>query len=169
MDPKKQTILIVLIAVIATAGIVFGVSYFVFAPEEEANELEIYHWWTSGGEAAAVGALVDVFEDKYPDVTVKQRALAGGSGTTMIPIITSLVLAGEAPDAFQMHAGYEGIEYFKADLLDDINDKIPIDIKKLVEKYSKLNAENKRMLKTFLSFLLEHDLTEQEEPPEDYI
>ena len=54
-------------------------------------------------------------------------------------------------------------------ILDDINDKIPIDIKKLVEKYSKLNAENKRMLKTFLSFISEHNLTEQEEPPEDYI
>ncbi|MFX1358276.1 MAG: extracellular solute-binding protein, partial [Promethearchaeota archaeon] len=67
-------------------------------------------------------ALLDVFKDKYPDVTVKSRGIAGGSGITMIPIITSLVLAGEAPDAFQMHAGYEGIEYFKADLLDNIND-----------------------------------------------
>ncbi|MEE9378737.1 MAG: ABC transporter substrate-binding protein [Candidatus Lokiarchaeia archaeon] len=123
MDSKKQTVVFVLIAVISTAAIVFGVSYFIFAPpEEEANALEIYHWWTSGGEAAAVGALVDVFEDLYPDTIVTQLAVAGGSGTTMIPIITSLVLAGEAPDAFQMHAGYEGIEYFKADLLEDIND-----------------------------------------------
>ena len=123
MDSKKQTVVFVLIAVISTAAIVFGVSYFVFAPEEkEVDALEIYHWWTSGGEAAAVGALVDVFEDLYPDTIVTQLAVAGGSGTTMIPIITSLVLAGEAPDAFQMHAGYEGIEYFKADLLEDIND-----------------------------------------------
>lgn len=123
MEPKKQTMIFVLIAVISTAAIVFGVSYFVFAPaEEEADALEIYHWWTSGGEAAAVGALVDVFEDLYPNTIVTQLAVAGGSGTTMIPIITSLVLAGEAPDAFQMHAGYEGIEYYKADLLDNIND-----------------------------------------------
>ena len=123
MDSKKQTVVFVLIAVISTAAIVFGVSYFIFAPtEKEADALEIYHWWTSGGEAAAVGALVDVFEDLYPNTIVTQLAVAGGSGTTMIPIITSLVLAGEAPDAFQMHAGYEGIEYFKADLLDNIND-----------------------------------------------
>ncbi|MFX1587758.1 MAG: ABC transporter substrate-binding protein [Promethearchaeota archaeon] len=92
------------------------------APRGEEDVLEIYHWWTSGGEAAAITALLDVFKDKYPDVTVKSRGIAGGSGITMIPIITSLVLAGEAPDAFQMHAGYEGIEYFKADLLDNIND-----------------------------------------------
>lgn len=123
MDPKKQTIIFVLIAVIATAGIVAGIMYFVMVPTpEETDELEIYHWWTSGGEAAAVGALVDVFEGLYPDTTVTQRAISGGSGITMIPIITALILAGEAPDAFQMHAGYEGIEYFKADLLDNIND-----------------------------------------------
>ncbi|KKL10736.1 hypothetical protein LCGC14_2552840, partial [marine sediment metagenome] len=70
----------------------------------------------------AVGALVDVFENLYPDTTVKQSAVAGGSGTTMIPIITALVLAGEAPDAFQMHAGYEGIAYYEAGLLENIND-----------------------------------------------
>ena len=123
METKTQTAVIVLIAVIATAGIVAGISYAVMAPsEKEADVLDIYHWWTSGGEAAAVGALVDVFEGLYPDTVVKQSAVAGGSGVTMIPIITALVLAGEAPDAFQMHAGYEGIAYFEADLLDNIND-----------------------------------------------
>ena len=124
MDPKKQTIIFVLIAVIATGGIVAGIMYVILAPppEEETDALEIYHWWTSGGEAAAVGALVDVFKDLYPSTIVTQLAVAGGSGTTMIPIITSLVLAGEAPDAFQMHAGYEGIDYYDADLLEDIND-----------------------------------------------
>jgi len=124
MEPKKQTIIFVLIAVISTAGIVAGIVYVIMAPppEEGTDVLEIYHWWTSGGEAAAVGALVDVFEDLYPDTVVIQLAVAGGSGVTMIPIITSLVLAGRAPDAFQMHAGYEGIDYFEADLLDNIND-----------------------------------------------
>lgn len=54
-------------------------------------------------------------------------------------------------------------------ILDELNEKFPIDVKKLVENYSKLNAENKRMLNTFLSFLLEHALTEQQEPHEGYI
>ena len=123
MKQNTQTIVFVLIAVISTAAIVAGISYVIITPsEKETDALEIYHWWTSGGEAAAIGALVDVFEGLYPDTIVTQLAIAGGSGTTMIPVITSLVLAGEAPDAFQMHAGYEGIEYFKADLLDNIND-----------------------------------------------
>ncbi|GAG89537.1 unnamed protein product, partial [marine sediment metagenome] len=59
MEPRKQTILFVLIAVIATAGIVAGITYVIMAPppeEGETDALEIYHWWTSGGEAAAVGA-----------------------------------------------------------------------------------------------------------------
>lgn len=122
MEPRNKNIVFILVAVIATAGVTVGITYFVMAPRGEEDVLEIYHWWTSGGEAAAIEALLDVFEDKYPDVTIKSRGIAGGSGITMIPIITSLVLAGEAPDAFQMHAGYEGIEYFEADLLDNIND-----------------------------------------------
>lgn len=48
-------------------------------------------------------------------------------------------------------------------ILSNINEKFPIDIKKVVEKYSKLNAKNKEMLNIFLDFLLEHDITEQEE------
>jgi glucose/mannose transport system substrate-binding protein len=34
----------------------------------------------------------------------------------------SLVLAGEAPDSFQLHAGYEGKPYYDAGYLDQIDD-----------------------------------------------
>ena len=84
--------------------------------------LEIYHWWTSGGEKAAIDALVDVFEDEYPDVAVIQSPVAGGAGYVMKAVMKSLVLAGEAPDAFQMHAGYEGKPYFDAGYLEPISD-----------------------------------------------
>ena len=84
--------------------------------------LEIYHWWTSGGEKDAIDALVDAFEDKYPDVAVIQSPVAGGAGYVMKAVMKSLVLAGEAPDAFQMHAGYEGKPYFDAGYLEPISD-----------------------------------------------
>ena len=51
-------------------------------------------------------------------------------------------------------------------LLHEINEKFPIDVKKLVENYSKLNAENKRVLNMFLAFLLQQNLTEQPDPYE---
>ncbi len=88
----------------------------------EAPVVEIYHWWTSGGEKAAIDALVKVFNQKYPDITVLQSPVAGGAGGPMRAVMRSLVLAGEAPDAFQMHAGYEGKPYFDAGNLDSIND-----------------------------------------------
>jgi len=84
-----------------------------------ANVLEIYHWWTSGGEAAAMNALVSVFEANYPDVDVIQSPVVGGAGY-LRAVIKSLVLAGEAPDAFQMHAGYEGKWYYDEGYLDPI-------------------------------------------------
>jgi glucose/mannose transport system substrate-binding protein len=88
----------------------------------EANVLEIYHWWTSGGEKAAIDALVKVFNEKYPDIAVLQSPVAGGAGYVMKAAMKSLVLAGEAPDAFQMHAGYEGKPYFDGGYLDPISD-----------------------------------------------
>ena len=92
------------------------------AKPAEAKVLEIYHWWTSGGEKAAIDALVKVFNQKYPDVAVLQSPVAGGAGGPMRAVMKSLVLAGEAPDAFQMHAGYEGKPYFDAGNLDQISD-----------------------------------------------
>jgi glucose/mannose transport system substrate-binding protein len=86
-----------------------------------ANALTLYHWWTSGGEKAAVTALINVFKAEYPDVAVMETAVTGGAGFEMMPVIQSLVLAGQAPDAFQMHAGYEGKPYFDADLLEPID------------------------------------------------
>ena len=125
MDPKKQTIIIVLIAVIATAGIAVGVTYVLVVPTPgtvaEVDALEIYHWWTSGGEAAAITALIDEFEVLYPDTTVQEVQIAGGGGFEMRVKIKTLMLAGQPPDTFQIHNGYEWKIFYDAGLLDNIN------------------------------------------------
>jgi glucose/mannose transport system substrate-binding protein len=107
-------------AVIITALLVGGVAYVLLRPAPSADVVEIYHWWTSGGEAAAINALVDVFKAQYPDVAVIQSPVAGGAGYVFQAVIKPLVLAGEAPDAFQMHAGYEGKPYYDGGYLDPI-------------------------------------------------
>ena len=123
MEPKKQTIIIVLIAVIATAGIVAGVTYVILAPtpEGEVDALEIYHWWTSGGEAAAIGALIGEFEALHPTTTVYSVQIAGGGGFEMRVKIKTLMLAGQPPDTFQIHNGYEWTIFYDAGLLDNID------------------------------------------------
>ncbi len=120
-DRLNKTVLYVTVAVIITALVCSVTVWYVMRPVP-ANVLEIYHWWTSGGEKDAIDALVDVFEDEYPDVGVIQSSVAGGAGYVMKAVMKSLVLAGEAPDAFQMHAGYEGQPYFKGEYLEPISD-----------------------------------------------
>ncbi len=57
-----------------------------------ATELEVTHWWTSGGEAAAVAELAKAFDasgDKWID-----GAIAGGGGTAR-PIMISRITGGD--------------------------------------------------------------------------
>jgi len=119
---KREVGVVLAIAIIA--AIVGGaIGYVSRAPKEkeEVNALTVFHWWTSGGEKKAIDALASVFMEKYPNVAYMPTSVTGGAGYTMLPVIKSLVLAGEAPDAFQMHAGYEGKPYFDAGLLEPID------------------------------------------------
>lgn len=111
----------IVIAVVVTAIAVGGLIFIFFPPQGEADVLEIYHWWTSGGENAAINALVDVFESQHPNTTVIQNTVPGGAGFEFLQVMKTLVLAGQAPDAFQLHAGYEGIPYFNAGALEQID------------------------------------------------
>ena len=120
MTSLVKAIYTIIAAVIITALVVGGAAYYLLSPAPSADVVEIYHWWTSGGEAAAINALVDVFKAKYPDVAVIQSPVAGGAGYVFQAVIKPLVLAGEAPDAFQMHAGYEGKPYYDGGYLDPI-------------------------------------------------
>ena len=128
MEPRTKMALAIILTAVIVGGVGIGVTVVLMTPPE-VNALEIYHWWTSGGEKAAIDALVDVFKKEYPDVAVIQSPVTGGAGFTMMGIIKSLVLAGEAPDAFQMHAGYEGKPYFDAGLLEPIDHIWDADLK----------------------------------------
>ena len=59
--------------------------------------VEVLHWWTSGGEAAAARALKQDFEahgGKWVDAPV-----AGGGGDAAMTVLRSRVLAGDPPGA----------------------------------------------------------------------
>ncbi|MGD0027673.1 MAG: extracellular solute-binding protein [Candidatus Bathyarchaeia archaeon] len=116
-----KTAYAITLAIIIT-GAVVGVGVYYFTRPTQANDLEIYTWWTSGGELSALNALIGVYKNAYPNVTVIPTAVAGGAGTAFKLLIKPLVLAGEAPDAFQVHAGYEMEPYVSGGYLDPIND-----------------------------------------------
>ncbi len=65
-----------------------------------ADDVEVLHWWTSGGEAAAVGVLKDDLASK--GVGWKDMPIAGGGGDAAMTTLKARVTAGNAPTAVQM-------------------------------------------------------------------
>jgi glucose/mannose transport system substrate-binding protein len=65
-----------------------------------AGEVEVLHWWTSGGEAKAAGALKASMQAKGH--TWKDFAVAGGGGDAAMTVLKSRVVAGNAPAAAQI-------------------------------------------------------------------
>jgi glucose/mannose transport system substrate-binding protein len=82
--------------------------------------LEIYHWWSSASEIAALKDLVDVFKAKHPEVPV---ALKTASDSRVMFLVTlSHMKSGHAPDSFQMHTGYAMYPYVDDGLLTPVDD-----------------------------------------------
>ena len=48
--------------------------------EAMADTVEVFSWWTGGGEAAGLEAMIEVFAEKYPDITFENAAVAGAHG-----------------------------------------------------------------------------------------
>jgi len=78
--------------------------------EKASNELEIFSWWTAGGEAEGLQALIDLYSEKYPDVEVINATVAGGAGTNAKAVLATRMQGGNPPDSFQVHAGRELID-----------------------------------------------------------
>lgn len=89
---------------------------------QEIDALTFYNWWTSPSESAALNSLIAIFTKKYPTTAVLPSSVVGGAGYSFLEIIKPLVISGNPPDSFQMHAGYEGMPYFNAGLMNPIDD-----------------------------------------------
>ncbi|WAC70947.1 ABC transporter substrate-binding protein [Roseateles sp. SL47] len=77
-----------LVAVLAGAG------------AAHAGEVEVLHWWTSGGEAKAATALKAQLQKQGH--TWKDFAVAGGGGDSAMTVLKSRVVSGNAPAAAQI-------------------------------------------------------------------
>jgi glucose/mannose transport system substrate-binding protein len=86
-----------------------------------AADCEVTHWWTSGGEAAAVAEFQKAFDaksggDKWVDGAI------GGSGDTARPIIISRIMGGNPPCATQFNPGKDADDLIAAGLIEDLTD-----------------------------------------------
>jgi len=84
-----------------------------------ATELEVTHWWTSGGEAAAVAEFAKAFDatgHKWVDGAI------AGSGGVARPIMISRITGGDPMGATQFNHGRQAEELVEAGLMQDLTE-----------------------------------------------
>ncbi len=81
----------------------------IVGPGQEgvSGDFEIFTWWTAGGEADGLNALLEVFQERYPDVNIINATVAGGAGMNARAVLKTRMLGGNPPDTFQVHGGQE--------------------------------------------------------------
>jgi len=98
----------------------FGLSVALVAPQmASAADLEVTHWWTSGGEAAAVSEFAKAFNatgNNWVDGAI------AGSGGTARPVIISRILGGDPMGATQLNHGRQAEELIEAGLMTDLTE-----------------------------------------------
>src|SRR5580658_274155 len=83
----------------------------------DVKEVQMLHWWTSGGEAAALNVLKqDLAKEGY---AWKDVPVAGGGGEGAMTALKAMVAAGNPPTASQI-LGYFAVDYAEAGKLGDI-------------------------------------------------
>lgn len=70
------------------------------AANAQAEDVEVLHWWTAGGEASALNVLKDDLAGK--DIGWTDMPVAGGGGEAAMTALRARVTAGDAPTAVQM-------------------------------------------------------------------
>lgn len=83
-----------------------------------AADVEVLHWWTSGGEAAALDVLKQDLETQ--GVGWKDMPVAGGGGEAAMTTLRARVTAGNAPTAVQM-LGFDITDWANEDVLANLN------------------------------------------------
>jgi len=112
---KRIVVLFLILAVIIPTVV------FAEGKQEEKNKLEIFSWWTAGGEAEGLNAMLDIYKEKYPDTEVVNATVAGGAGSNAKAVLATRMQGGNPPDSFQVHAGHELIDtWVTADKMEPI-------------------------------------------------
>ena len=101
------------LTIAALVGMAFAV------PVQAEGTVEVLHWWTSGGEAKAVGELKKAFEAEGG--TWIDSPIAGGGGDAAMTALRARVVAGNPPTAVQLKG--PGIQEWAAEgALRDVQD-----------------------------------------------
>lgn len=86
-----------------------------------SGNLEVFSWWTSGSESAALTSLFDAYTKANPGAKVVNGAVAGGAGGNAQAVLQTRLQGGNPPDVWQTHPGAAINQYIDSDLLADVS------------------------------------------------
>jgi glucose/mannose transport system substrate-binding protein len=92
-----------------------------YGKSSATSQLEVFSWWTGGGEAHGLQALIKIWNKQHPNAPFKNETVAGGAGTNAKAVLAQRLAANKPPDSFQGHAGAELLDYIKAGQLESID------------------------------------------------
>jgi glucose/mannose transport system substrate-binding protein len=84
-----------------------------------AQEVEVLHWWTAGGEAAALQLLKEDLQAK--GIVWKDMPIAGGGGTQAMTVLRARVTSRNAPTSVQL-IGFDLLDWAQLGVLADLNE-----------------------------------------------
>ena len=84
-----------------------------------AEDVEVLHWWTSGGEAAALNVLKEDLASK--GIGWVDMPVAGGGGEAAMTALRARVTAGDPPTAVQM-LGFDILDWAAEGALGDLTE-----------------------------------------------
>lgn len=88
---------------------------------EAGGDVEVFTWWTSGGEAAGLEGLAAAFAKDCAGQTFVNGAIAGGTGANAKQVLASRMQQNDPPSTFQMHAGAEAADYINSGQVQDLS------------------------------------------------
>ncbi|OOY09050.1 ABC transporter substrate-binding protein [Thioclava sp. F36-7] len=112
------------------------------AGSAQAEDVEVLHWWTSGGEAAALNVLKDDLQKE--GIGWKDMPVAGGGGQSAMTVLRARVTSGDPPTAVQM-LGFDISDWAQQGALAQL-DKVAADgnwdavVPEALQKFSKYDG-----------------------------
>jgi glucose/mannose transport system substrate-binding protein len=112
-------------------------------PATAQQSVEVLHWWTAGGEAAALNVLKGNLEKQ--GVKWNDMPVAGGGGEAAMTAVRARVTSGNPPTAVQM-LGFDILDWGKQGVVADLNDLAAKEgwdktVPKALQQFSKFNGK----------------------------
>jgi glucose/mannose transport system substrate-binding protein len=124
-------------------GALYALSALLVFGTAAAQEVEVLHWWTSGGEAGALQVLKQ--DLKQHGITWKDMPVAGGGGTQAMTVLRARVTSGNPPTAVQL-LGFDLRDWAEQGVLADLSDLARADgwdkaVPPALQKFSKYKGK----------------------------